>query len=180
MRYVALLRAINVGGKSKVEMSRLKEAFTDLKFDNVTTYINSGNVLFDAKGSDRGRLVKRIEGSIEDEFGFLIPVLLRTRSEIARILKSAPPAWVTDKRMRCDVMFLQTKFYSGAVLKQVPVQPEIVDLRYVSGALIWRIDRAKAGRSKVGKIIGTELYKNLTIRNINTVRKLADLLKPAR
>ena len=177
MRYVALLRGINVGGKAKVEMARLKVCFEGLGLKSVGTYINSGNVIFETAAKDRKRLIGKIERAIEHEFGFRVPLVLRTLDELARVTTSVPPAWVTDPRMRCDVMFLWPEADSRSVLQKVPVHPEFEDLMYVPGALVWRIDRADAGKSKVGSVIGSDLYKQLTIRNINTVRKLEDLLR---
>jgi uncharacterized protein (DUF1697 family) len=177
MRYVALLRGINVGGKSTVSMSRLKSSFEELGLDNVKTYINSGNVLFETRASDRKRLVRKIETAIEKQFKLPVRVTLRTPQEIARVVKAVPKAWATDKKMRCDVMFLWPEVDKRAVLKQVPTQPKIEDLKYTKGALIWRIDRKNAGKSRVGRMIGSDLYKSLSIRNINTVRKLDELLR---
>jgi uncharacterized protein (DUF1697 family) len=175
VRYVALLRGINVGGHGKVEMSRLKACFDSLGFKDVSTFTNLGNVLFEATVRDRAQRVKKIENAIERETGFRVAVVLRTGAEIARVVKAVPKDWVTDQRMRCDVMFLLPDVDSRSVLKQVPYQPDVEDLKYVPGALVWRIDRADIGKSKVRKVIGSKLYKNLTIRNINTVRKLNDL-----
>jgi len=179
MRYVALLRGINVGGHAKVEMARLKKCFEGLGLESVETYINSGNVLFVTGAKDRKRLIRRIEGAIEEEFGFRVPLVLRTQAEVARVTKSVPRTWVTDQRMRCDVMFLWPEADSRSVVRKVPSHPELEDLNYVPGALVWRIDRADAGKSKVRAMIGSDLYKQLTIRNINTVRKLEELLRAA-
>ncbi|TMK78205.1 MAG: DUF1697 domain-containing protein [Actinobacteria bacterium] len=177
MKYVALLRGINVGRSSKVEMRRLKGCFEGVGLKSVRTYINSGNVLFDTGAKDRKRLVKRIERAIEDEFGFRVPLVLRTPAELVRVTKAVPRTWVTDQRMRCDVMFLWPEADSRSVIRKVPVQKEFEDVKYVVGALIWRIDRADVGKSKVSKVIGSDLYKSLTIRNINTVRKLEELMR---
>ena len=177
MKYVALLRGINVGGSSKVEMRRLKGCFEGVGLKSVSTYINSGNVLFDTGAKDRKRLVNRIERVIEDEFGFRVPLVLRTPAELARMTKAVPGTWVTDQRMRCDVMFLWPETDSRSALRKVPVQKEFEDVKYVAGALIWRIDRADVGKSKVRKVIGSDLYKSLTIRNINTVRKIEELMR---
>lgn len=177
MRYVALLRGINVGGHGKVEMPRLKACFEAQGFKNVRTFTNLGNVLFDTNVRDRSRLVKKIEDAIEEEFGFRVAIVLRTPGEVARVAKAVPNSWVTDQRMRCDVLFLWPDVDSRSVLKEVQSQPDVEDLKYVPGALVWRIDRSKVGKSKVRKVIGSKLYKNLTIRNINTVRKLNDLLR---
>ena len=177
MRYVALLRGINVGGYGKVEMPRLKACFEDLGLKDVRTFTNLGNVIFDAKARDRLRLIKKIETAVERDIGFRIAIVLRTPQEIARVVKAVPTGWVTDQRMRCDMMFLWPDVDSRSVLKEVPSQPDVEDIKYVPGALVWRIDRTKVGKSKVRKVIGSKLYKNLTIRNINTVRKLNALMK---
>ena len=177
MRYVALLRGVNVGGNAKVEMARLKVCFERLGLTSVATYINSGNVVFETRATARARLIGKIERAIEGEFGFRVPLVLRTLDELARVTKSVPRTWVTDQRMRCDVMFLWPDADSRSVLRQVQVQPQLEDLKYIPGALVWRIDRADASKSKVGRVIGSDLYKALTIRNINTVRKLESLLR---
>jgi uncharacterized protein (DUF1697 family) len=177
MRYVALLRGVNVAGNSTVSMARLKACIEGLGFKNVATYINSGNVLFETTAKDRARLVKRIEGAIEKEFDFRVPVVVRAPADIRRITKAVPSSWATDKRMRCDVFFLWPEVDSRAVLRELPADPKIEDLKYVKGALVWRIDRAKVGKSKVRKVIGSDLYKSASIRNINTVRKLDELLR---
>jgi uncharacterized protein (DUF1697 family) len=177
VRYVALLRGINVGGHGKVEMPRLKDCFDAQGFKDVSTFTNLGNVFFETSATNRVRMVKKIEHAIEREIGFRVPVVLRTGAEIARVVKAVPKGWVTDQRMRCDIMFLWPDVDSRSVLKGIPSQPDVEDLKYVPGALVWRIDRAHIGKSKVRTVIGSKLYKNLTIRNINTVRKLNDLLR---
>jgi uncharacterized protein (DUF1697 family) len=177
MRYVALLRGINVGGHARAEMARLKVCLQSLGLESVGTYINSGNVLFATDAKDRKRLIGKIESAIEDEFGFRVPLVLRTLAELGRVTTSVPRTWVTDQRMRCDVMFLWPDADSRSIVGKVPINPELEDLTYVPGALVWRIDRADAGRSKVRRVIGSDLYKRLTIRNINTVRTLEELLR---
>src|SRR2546428_7664028 len=125
-------------------MARLRLCFEGLGFGSVATYINSGNVLFETGAKDRKRLIGRIERAIEEEFGFRVPLVLRTNAELTRVTKSVPRTWVTDKRMRCDVMFLWPEADSRSVLRTVPIDPRFEDLTYVPGALVWRIDRADA------------------------------------
>ena len=79
--------------------------------------------------------------------------------------------------MRFGNLPAQRKTDSRSALRKVPVQKEFEDVKYVAGALIWRIDRADVGKSKVRKVIGSDLYKSLTIRNINTVRKIEELMR---
>src|SRR5687767_3714191 len=90
MRYVALLRGINVGGKNMIKMEPLRELFSTLGFQNVTSYINSGNLAFDTGQTDDNLLAKRIHDAIESQLGFDVSVMVRSRDEIAKIIDSNP------------------------------------------------------------------------------------------
>lgn len=173
MVYVALLRGINVGGKNTVPMQRLRQMFEKLGFKDAKTYINSGNVIFSADKPD----ALTIEAAFKKEFGFTIPVVLRSSEQISDLLDGLPKTWVNDEHMRCDVMFLWPVVDSPEVVKQFPYKPEIEDVVYLPGAVIWRIDRDNVRRGAIPKIIGTQIYKQLTIRNLTTVRKLYELMK---
>jgi uncharacterized protein (DUF1697 family) len=177
--YVALLRGINVGGKNKMEMARLKATFEAVGMENVTTYINSGNVVFSDKRRKPATLTKRLEQAIEADFGFPIKVLIRDQPTIKKILKALPDSWTNDSAMRCDVFFLWESFDKKDVLDELNWKPEIEDVVYVPGAVIWRIDRSNVGRSRLQKMIGTDLYRGMTIRNANTVRRLGELMEAA-
>ena len=179
MVYVALLRGINVGGKYKMEMARLKATFEAAGMKGVTTYINSGNVVFDDNRRKAATITKTLEKAIEADFGFAIKVLVRDLPTIRKILKALPDSWTNDSKMRCDVFFLWESFDKKDVLNELKWKPEIEDLVYVPGAVIWRIDRANVNRSRLQKMIGTDLYRGMTIRNCNTVRRLGELMETA-
>lgn len=85
-RYIAFLRGINVGGHKKLKMADLKVMMEDLHFADVKTYIQSGNVVFNAKANDG--LSEMISKEIEKQFGWEVPVLVKTSDEIAKILKN--------------------------------------------------------------------------------------------
>src|SRR5438045_3741108 len=121
-------------------MPRLKSVFEALGFDAVRTYINSGNVIFTTKAADRKRLTQKIEKAIEAEFGAQVAVLLRDVDEMRKLVAKIPGDWTNDKDQRCDVLFLWPEFDRKAVLKELPVKPEIEDVRYAPGAVVWRID----------------------------------------
>jgi len=179
MIYVALLRGINVGGKNKVEMRKLKTTFEDVGMGNVTTYINSGNVVFTDSRRKSPRIVSVLEAAIAADLGLEIKVLIRDFPAIKTVLKALPKQWTNDATMRCDVMFLWERFDRKEVLEELTIMPEIEDVKYVPGAVIWRVDRANVTRSRIFKMIGTDLYRGMTIRNCNTVRKLAELMEAA-
>lgn len=179
MVYVALLRGINVGGKNKMEMARLKATFEAAGMKGVTTYINSGNVVFNDNRRKAATITKTLEKAIETDFGFAIKVLVRDLPTIRKILKALPDSWTNDSKMRCDVFFLWESFDKKDVLDELKWKPEIENLVYVPGAVIWRIDRANVNRSRLQKMIGTDLYRGMTIRNCNTVRRLGELMETA-
>jgi uncharacterized protein (DUF1697 family) len=175
MKYVALLRGINVGGNSKVEMKKLKEIFTALGFDEVSTYINSGNILFSTNTS-RNTIVTQIEKTIHKEIGLPIRVVIRDQKQIEEIAESVPHSWTNDAAQKTDVLFLWDEVNSPKILKEIVTNPDVDHLTYKDGAVIWHINRALYNKSKMHKFIGTSVYKQMTARNINTVRKLRDLL----
>lgn len=177
MIYVALLRGINVGGKNKVEMRKLKSTFEQAGMSNVTTYINSGNVVFKDNRRKPPSVMSVLENAIEKDLGLSIKVLIRDLPAIKKVIKALPAAWTNDAKMRCDVMFLWENFDNKSVLRELTIKPEIEDVIYIPGAIIWRIDRSNVMKSRVPKMIGTDLYRGMTIRNCNTVRKLAQMME---
>jgi uncharacterized protein (DUF1697 family) len=88
--HVALLRGINVGGKNKVPMAELREVVTSLGHTGVSTYIQSGNVLFTTEGTDTAELASALEAAIAGKFGIHPPVVVLSRDELARVLADNP------------------------------------------------------------------------------------------
>ncbi len=172
--HVALLRGINVGGKNKVEMARLKTGFEALGMTSVRTYINTGNVIFEDR---HGLEASDFEELIRREFGLEIRVLVKGQDEMTAITDGIPEVWVNDSTMRCDVMFLWDD--RPSVLDDLPARDGIDAVRYVPGAVIWQVDRANLTRSGMSKLVGTDLYRAMTARNANTVRKLVELMNQA-
>ncbi len=175
MTYVALLRGINVGGQRRVDMGRLKETFEGAGAEGVRTYINSGNVIFE-DGRDIQDLVPILERAIEDEFGFHVKVLLRSHEAIAAVVEAIPDGWANDKTDRTDVWFLWEEYDSPEVIEELTIKEGIDEVFYVGGAVVWRADGAQLTRSGRGKVIGSQLYKHLTSRNVNTLRKIHQLM----
>ena len=177
MVFLALLRGINVGGKSKVEMAKLKVTFENLGFTGVRTYIASGNVIFRSGETDTALLTEKIEAEIEQDFGLPVKVVLRDSDAIRKLVEGLPSGWVNDVTMKCDVMFLWPEIDRPEILAKIPHDPAKEDVIYLPGAVVWRIDRDKVRQGQVLKIIGTDIQKQLTVRNPNTVRKLWELMR---
>jgi uncharacterized protein (DUF1697 family) len=175
-RYLVLLRGINVGGKNKVEMARLRALFESIGLRDVRTYINSGNVIF-ADGRGAAKLRTLLEQSIATEFGFPVAVVIRDLESVVSLANSIPASWKDDATMRCYVMFLWESADKPAVLDRLTIKPGIDDVKYLPGAVIWRVDRSALTRSGMMKLTSDDLYQQLTIRNCNTVRRLAEMMQ---
>ena len=178
MAKVALLRGINVGGNSKVGMAELKLTFERLGLSDPRTYINSGNVVFGGGGADRARLRRKIEKAIAKDFGFDVMVLLRDLDEMRAVVEAMPKTWRNDSDQKCDVIF-SDQFKTPDIVERIPFTPGIEEVRFVPGAVMYRIPKDKVTKTRINKMVGTDLYKRMTIRNVNTVRKLYELLTEA-
>ncbi|MEK7628536.1 MAG: DUF1697 domain-containing protein [Patescibacteria group bacterium] len=174
--YIALLRGINVGGNNRVEMPKLKKCFESLGFKSVSTYINTGNVIFEGKNKKQEALAAEIEKALGKTFGFEVRVVIRTAKDIRVLSEKMPSAWKNDTDQKTDVLFLWDKFDTKATLTQIATNPDVDRLRYFPGAIIWNVHRADYAKSGMNKFVGTVVYKHMTARNINTVRKLSQLV----
>lgn len=176
MVYVALLRGINVGGGSKINMEELKAVFDAAGMTSVKTYINSGNVVFESDEGDRRKLAGSLEDAIAMRFGFAVRVLLHDVEEMRAVVEALPAEWVNDRDTKCDVFFLWDDVDRVSVLEELEYDPEVDDVRYTPGAVLRRVDRPMAPRSRLTKVVGTPLYQQMTARNCNTARKLLSLM----
>ena len=176
-KYVALLRGINVGGNAKVEMPRLVKLFETVGCGSPKSYINSGNIIF---MSDRepDELALDLEAAIAKEFKLTVPVLVRSQVLIDKLCQEIPESWTNGSAgsQTTNVLFLWDSVMAPNVLDTIAHKPEIERLRYIDGVVVWNVDRVNARRSSLSKLIANPIYKFMTVRNINTVRKLKKLL----
>lgn len=173
MKYVALLRGINVGGNRKVEMKKLRSLFESFGCTNVSTYINSGNVIFESE-YDSESVLKKVTTSLKNNFDFEIPTLVKTEIEIKKIAKAIPKKWGNDLEQRTDVAYLFPEIDSEKIITELPIKKEFVDVRYVKGAIYWNVRWEHVYKSNLAKLISHKLYKFMTVRNVNTARHLAE------
>jgi uncharacterized protein (DUF1697 family) len=175
-KYIAFLRGINIGGKNKIEMKMLKKVFESLGFINVFTYINSGNVIFESEENNNDKLISDIKSGLRKIFDFDIQVIIRDNQNIQKLVKKFPYHWRNDAEQKTDILFLWDEFDSKNSIKLISQTKDVDIIIYCKGAIIWNINRKDYKKSGMNKFIGTALYKNMTARNINTVRKLAELM----
>ena len=172
MKYVALLRGINVGGIRKVEMKRLRNLFESLGYANVATYLNSGNVIFESNIKQE-MLQKEIPEELKKKFGFAIQTLVKNEKEVKRIADAIPQEWKNDSEQKTDVAFLFPEIDSKKTIDDFPIKKEFIDIRYVKGAIIWNVKKKEYNKSHLNKIISLKQYQFMTVRNVNTARFLA-------
>lgn len=179
MTYVVLLRGINVGGKSKVPMAGLRQALTDAGFANVRTYIQSGNILLDSRKA-ASTLKREIESLLQQEFaldGLANTALVLSRDDLAGVIADAPAGFGSKP----DVYHYDVAFYIGAltpeqVMDKVQVNPDVDTAVAGDRALYFRRLSRLRTKSRMSALVGTPVYKSLTIRNWRTATKLLSML----
>ena len=176
MKFVALLRGINVGKSIQVSMRTLKDLLENLGLENVVTYLNSGNVIFESE-QDSSELAQMIENELEKTFGQKISTLVKTSLEIIEIEKSIPVEWNSDEKEQTYVAYLFSDIARPEIISELPIKKEYMEIFYANKAIIWNIKRENYNRSQITKIATHKYYSRMTTRNVTTARKLAELCR---
>ena len=177
--FVALLRGVNVGGNNMISMKSLKASFEAMGFTNVSTYINSGNIIFQSKEGDARKLEKKIEQMLSSDYQLESKVVLRSLFEMEQLVKALPKNWGDDGDWRFNVIFLRHSIDSEKILEELPANSDIEEVLYRPGTLLWSVKASEANKSKFVKLSTRKSFKEMTVRNLNTTRKLYDLMKKA-
>lgn len=177
--YVILLRGINVGGKNKIPMASLKKCLEELGFSNVSTYIASGNAIFESdKPADE--IKAQLEEALPKNFKLddeLIKVLVLTRNQLQAIIDNKPEGFGEQpEKYHSDAIFLMG--IDSAQVMPVFNPREGVDKIWPGDGVIYsqRLSSQRT-KSRLSKIMATSAYKSMTIRNWNTTTKLLEILK---
>jgi uncharacterized protein (DUF1697 family) len=178
MKYVALLRGINVGGNNKVPMADLKKSFEKAGFRNISTYINSGNVLFESDEEDPSLLVWKCRSFLEQDFGFSINLSIISAVSLRESLENAPDWWDRDPDSKHNAIFVIPPASAEDIIGEVgAAKPEYEMVAGYQQVIFWTAPLATFSRTRWSKIVGTRAYQDITIRNSNTARKLLELVK---
>lgn len=178
MSYVALLRGVNVGGKNRLPMKDLASIFEEAGCSDVRTYIQSGNVFFEARPTTAERLPALVSDLIVERFGFRAPVILRTARELEQILRENPLASPSTEAETLHVMFLAEAPSASAVSGLDPKRSP-PDTFAVVGREIYLCCPNGLARTKLtNQYFDTRLATVSTTRNWRPVSKLAELAEP--
>jgi uncharacterized protein (DUF1697 family) len=173
-RHVVLLRGINIGSRNRVAMPALREALEEAGFTDVQTYLQSGNIVVESRAKP-ATVRRKVEQLIADRFGLEIAVVVRTRAELAAIVKRNPHAKVATNPKAYQVTFLEQKLPAKVVreLEQAAAADERV---VVSGREVYAWHPKTIARSKLwSKLAGQGLGVTATSRNWTTVEALLEL-----
>jgi len=175
--FVALLRGVNVGGNNMISMASLKTSFERAGFERVSTYINSGNILFQTTEKDARKLESKIEKMLSKEHNLNSKVVVRSLAEMAKLVKDLSGSWDSVKDWKYNVIFLRHSIDSKSVLKALNPKPDIEQVEYYPGTLLWSAQISAIGRTTMQKLSGQKIFQDMTVRNTNTTRKLHELMK---
>ena len=171
---MALLRGINVGGRNAVAMTDLRAAFEDAGHTAVRTYIQSGNVLFEA-GSAADE--DGVEALLEERFGLPLVVLLRTERQLRAVVSGAPDGFgQRPEEFHSDVVFLKAPLTSRQAMRAVELRDGVDEAWPGRGVLYMQRLSARLTSSRLNRIASTPEYKSMTIRSWRTTTKLLSLL----
>lgn len=175
--YLALLRGINVGGNNIIPMSSLVQTFARSGFANAKTLIASGNVVFQTKRTDPRTLERTLEAALSRDFAYAAKVVVKSRPELDAIIAAIPKPWHRPSAAnRYYVMFLRHTVDDAAIVEQLQPKAGVETLDYHPGALYWSAAISKLSRSNVARMNRTAVYQDVTVRNLNTTKKLDALV----
>lgn len=174
--YVSMLRGINVSGQKKIKMAVLKTLYEDLGFGKVETYIQSGNVVFQSKKTSSVNLSKKIGSAIESQYGFTVPITIRTREELGKLIGANPFA----NRKNVDPSSLYVTFLESRPKEALIASINTVDSKsdefIVLGNEIYLSCPGGYGKTKLSNnFFESKLKQSATTRNWKTVNVLYEM-----
>jgi len=177
MKYISILRGINVSGQKKIKMAGLRSLYESKGFENVTTYIQSGSVVFESKIENKMDIKSELERSITEQYGFYVPVDIRTAEEIKTIFADCP--FLESEKEENGTKILVT------FLSNIPEESNVSGLMAyvkppeklaIAGSIVYLHCPNGYGRSKLSNtFLEAKLNVKATTRNWKTVRKLYEM-----
>jgi uncharacterized protein (DUF1697 family) len=173
--YIAFLRGINVGGNALIKMQDLKLALSR-ELQEVTTYIQSGNVIFKSTSDDKQKLADTIKSSIQKNFKLDVDIAVFSKDEWQEIIDQAPRWWGKDAGWKHNMIIMIGPADIAETIKAIgELKPDIERVSPGRGVIYQSISWDQFGRTTSGKIASNPIYKKMTVRNYNTATKLAAL-----
>jgi uncharacterized protein (DUF1697 family) len=159
-------------------MANLKECFESMGLNNVKTYIQSGNVIFQSDNNNKKELTQKIEIELSAQFNYKSKIVLVTRNQIEAVVEKAPQGFgEKPDEYRYDVLFLKEPLTATEAMKSISIREGVDQVFQGDDVIYFSRLISKAGQSYLNQIIKHEIYKSMTIRNWNTTTKLFSMMK---
>ncbi|GAC1388014.1 MAG: DUF1697 domain-containing protein [Candidatus Saccharimonadales bacterium] len=176
--YLALIRGINVGGHHTIRMMDLVTTLNASGLINCQSYIQSGNIIFNATQRSVIKLSQHIEKVLSDQFNIRAKVAVFTMSDWESIIKQAPCDWGVDTTWKHNLLVLVQAIPSSEVAAAIgTIKPDIEILVPGNRVLYQSMSRTQFGKTTTGKLANNPIYQIMTVRNFNTATKLLHLMK---
>jgi len=177
MKYFALMRGINVGGNNIIKMADLKKTVAESGFTSVSTYIQSGNIIFKSEENDIDKITKKLEEALFKVFGFNSGIIVKTLEQLNKIISEVPDDWKKRHDLRCYIAFIRKPVSEQDVMRDIKLKDGVDFVK--AGDKVLYMSTLLEGLTKSGftKLFGTKIYKDITIRNYNTTQKILALMQ---
>ena len=178
MKYIALLRGINISGKNKISMPELKKLLEENNYQNVSTYLNSGNIIFECNIDNKETIMDNIHTLIKTKFILDIPVYITTDKELENILNNSPKWWgSTNKEIYDNLIFIIPPTKYEEVYNTIGSPKEgLEQIEEYNNCIFWSFDLNNYRKSNWWvKTASTNIKDKITIRTANTMRKILEI-----
>lgn len=176
MKYVALLRGINVGGNAMIKMVDLASAFEKSGYKNVKTYINSGNVIFESDKTNAQSIRNNLEEVLSVTFKLSLRIFVISHDQLKKVLEDVPSDWKKKNDIRCYIAFVLEPKTEKDVLQEIELHEGLDFASSGPGVVYMTTLLSGLIKSKFSKLAGKKIYKDITIRNYTTCQKLLSLM----
>ncbi len=180
MKYIALLRGINISGKNKISMSELKKILEENRYKNVITYLNSGNVIFESNTDNKENMMQDIYKIVKNKFNLEIPIFIISQLELEDILNNNPEWWGTEnKEIYDNLIFIITPTKYEEVYNTIGnPREEIEKIKEFKNSIFWSYDLKNYRKSNWwNKTASTNIKDRITIRTANTMKRILEICK---
>ena len=178
MKYIALLRGINISGKNKISMNELKLELEKNKYQNVLTYLNSGNVILESNIDNKENIMKDIREIIKNKFNLEIPVFIMTALELEDVLNNKPNWWATDNKEVYDnlIFIIPPTKYEEVYNTIGKPKEDIEQIEKYNNYIFWSYELKNYRKSNWWiKTASTDIKDKITIRTANTMKKVLEI-----
>ncbi len=178
MKYIALLRGINISGKNKISMPELKKLLEENNYQNVSTYLNSGNIIFECNINNKQTIMNNIHTLIKTKFILDIPVYITTDKELEDILNNSPKWWgSSNKEIYDNLIFIIPPTKYEEVYNTIGSPKEgLEQIEEYNNCIFWSFDLNNYRKSNWWvKTASTDIKDKITIRTANTMRKILEI-----